>query len=356
MRPYQEQHLKEHSSPYYSVQDKNRVYPNLHPKMVKYHPRNAPRKSCTKSVGYSTSTKKHDAPMRRGDMYFALDCEMVGVGPEGLDSALARVSIVNWDGQIVLDTYVRVDEPVTDYRTFISGIKEEHVTSDRAMPLDYVQNLVAGILRGKILIGHGLENDLKALCLNHPWTDIRDTAKYAPFMTKVETSSILSLVDAPELRPRKLKDLAYEKLGMEIQVMGVPHSPLEDAKAAMALYKSVRSEWEKEIAKAVSQSYQEPLSSANSKAKHTNPLVSHILNDTMYVRNYQHIHPSVHSTFTSPNISTQNDFEWNIDFHSSTYDVSNQNGHSHQSFPPLAQNLSSVLRDHNTHTGFQPHG
>jgi RNA exonuclease 4 len=195
--------------------------------------------------------------MRRGDMYFALDCEMVGVGPEGLDSALARVSIVNWDGQIVLDTYVRVDEPVTDYRTFISGIKEEHVTSDRAMPLDYVQNLVAGILRGKILIGHGLENDLKALCLNHPWTDIRDTAKYAPFMTKVETSSILSLVDAPELRPRKLKDLAYEKLGMEIQVMGVPHSPLEDAKAAMALYKSVRSEWEKEIAKAVSQSYQD---------------------------------------------------------------------------------------------------
>jgi hypothetical protein len=39
--------------------------------------------------------------------------------------------------------------------------------------------------------------------------------------------------------------------------MGVPHSPLEDAKAAMALYKSVRPEWEKDVAKAVSQSYQE---------------------------------------------------------------------------------------------------
>jgi RNA exonuclease 4 len=195
--------------------------------------------------------------MSRGDMYFSLDCEMVGVGPEGLDSALARVSIVNWDEQIVLDTYVRVTEPVTDYRTFISGIQEEHVTSDTAMPLEHVQNLVAGILRGKILIGHGLENDLKVLCLDHPWTDIRDTAKYAPFMTRVHTSSVLKLFDAPELRPRKLKDLAYEKLGMDIQVIGQPHSPLEDAMAAMALYKSVRPEWEKELAKAVSQSYEE---------------------------------------------------------------------------------------------------
>lgn len=185
--------------------------------------------------------------MKRGDMYFALDCQMVGVGPEGLDSALARVSIVNWDGKIVLDTYVQVSEPVTDYRTFETGITEEHINSDRAMPIEEVQNLVSILLTGKILIGHALENDLKALCLSHPWTDIRDTAKYVPFMTKIDQPSVLNLRDFPQFRPRKLNELVSEKLGIEIQTAGM---------AAMALYKSVRSEWEQYIANIVTKSYE----------------------------------------------------------------------------------------------------
>jgi len=36
----------------------------------------------------------------------ALDCEMVGVGFDGEQSALARVSIVDWNGFVLLDTYV----------------------------------------------------------------------------------------------------------------------------------------------------------------------------------------------------------------------------------------------------------
>jgi RNA exonuclease 4 len=291
-------------------------------------------------------------------MYFALDCEMVGVGPEGLDSALARVSIVNWDEQIVLDTYVRVTEPVTDYRTFVSGIREEHVMSEEAMPLDYVQNLVAGILRGKILIGHGLENDLKALCLNHPWTDIRDTAKYAPFMTKVELRSpnYLCSRNLTNMRPRKLKDLAYEKLGMEIQVMGVPHSPLEDAKAAMALYKSVRPEWEKDVAKAVSQSYQEPLSyPGTAQVLNTNPssLLSPAQNESINVQNFQYIHQTRSSSHSSPKASTKNLFARQIEYHPTTHDVSNKNTFSHHSFNPSAQyKLSPPFNGRDSYAGF----
>jgi len=33
--------------------------------------------------------------------YLALDCEMVGVGPDGKKSSVARVTIVDWDGRIV---------------------------------------------------------------------------------------------------------------------------------------------------------------------------------------------------------------------------------------------------------------
>lgn len=188
----------------------------------------------------ATSTKPHDAPMQKRDMYFALDCEMVGVGPEGLDSALARISIINWDNELVLDTYVKVQDTVTDYRTFVSGIRQEDIESESAMTLERVQYEASKIIRGKILIGHGLENDLKVIGINHPWCDIRDTTTYKPFMRQASIRKGESAI----LRPRKLRDLVWETLGKQIQMMGTAHSPIEDAIATMDLYKSVRTTWE----------------------------------------------------------------------------------------------------------------
>ena len=45
-----------------------------------------------------------------------MDCEMVGVGRDGTDSVLARVSIVNHFGHAVYDKFVSPREKVTDYR------------------------------------------------------------------------------------------------------------------------------------------------------------------------------------------------------------------------------------------------
>ena len=206
------------------------------------------RKSRGRHAMRSTSTKTHDQPMKRRDIYFALDCEMVGVGPNGLDSALARVSVVNWDNEIVLDTYVKVDVPVTDYRTFVSGITPEQIQSDSAMTLTEVQKLVTSTLQGKILIGHGLKNDLTVIGINHPWCDIRDTATFKPLMRSQESRSA---EEQSTLCPRKLRDLVWEKLGKQIQVMGKAHSPVEDAIAAMDLYKEVRNDWEMEMVRQV---------------------------------------------------------------------------------------------------------
>jgi len=48
----------------------------------------------------------------------AIDCEMVGSGPIGSCSQLARVSIVDEKGNILLDSYVAMPKgvKVTDYR------------------------------------------------------------------------------------------------------------------------------------------------------------------------------------------------------------------------------------------------
>lgn len=54
----------------------------------------------------------------------AMDCEMVGVGREGKESMLARVSIVNQHGHCVYDHFVRPMEEVVDYRTKVSGVRK----------------------------------------------------------------------------------------------------------------------------------------------------------------------------------------------------------------------------------------
>lgn len=52
---------------------------------------------------------------------------MVGGGVDGKDNLLARVSIVNHFGQCLYDKYVKPTEKVTDYRTFVSGIRPHDI-------------------------------------------------------------------------------------------------------------------------------------------------------------------------------------------------------------------------------------
>lgn len=60
-------------------------------------------------------------------MVVALDCEMVGTGPGGRCSELARCSILDYHGNVLYDKYVRPCHPVTDYRTPWSGICRHHL-------------------------------------------------------------------------------------------------------------------------------------------------------------------------------------------------------------------------------------
>lgn len=182
--------------------------------------------------------------------YVAIDCEFVGVGIGGAHSALARVSIVDWDSNILLDTFVQVPQPVTDYRTFVSGITPNDIQGDSAMVPEQCIALVKRILHNKIVIGHGLKSDFMALDLHHPWQLVRDTAKYEPFFKKTKQSTPSSVSSDNYYyysnlpKPRKLKDLAMTKLNREIQKEGQAHCSIEDAIAAMDLYKKARTKWE----------------------------------------------------------------------------------------------------------------
>lgn len=156
---------------------------------------------------------------------------MVGVGPSpDNDSVLARVSIVNFNGDQVYDSYVTPKEMVTDWRTHISGIAPKHMVEARS--LEQVQREVAEIMDGRILVGHAVSNDLDALLISHPKREIRDTSKHPAYRKIAGGGS-----------PR-LKVLADEFLGLKIQ--DGAHSSVEDARVTMALYRREKDAFERE--------------------------------------------------------------------------------------------------------------
>jgi RNA exonuclease 4 len=198
--------------------------------------------STTNAVGNHKDDVGHrhqqprNVPKMDENLFVAIDCEMVGVGQNGKQSSLARVTLIAWNGDIIMDEYVQQQEEVTDYRTFVSGITPE-MLQDARMDYDACRQHVLALLEGKLLVGHGLKNDLRVLGITHPWQMTRDTAKYQPFMKVRFEDGILW--------PRALKDLCQEKLSREVQVNGRPHCPKEDALAALDLYKLVHNKWEK---------------------------------------------------------------------------------------------------------------
>eukprot|EP00978_Attheya_sp_CCMP212_P000507 scaffold1008_cov47-Attheya_sp.AAC.1 len=110
---------------------------------------------------------------------FAMDCEMV-LTSSGQE--LARVTIIQAtpsdddpeDYTVVLDELIKPRRPILDYKTVYSGITPvmlENVT----MRIEQVQAAILSIIcKEDILIGHSLENDLRAVRVFHE--NIIDTA------------------------------------------------------------------------------------------------------------------------------------------------------------------------------------
>ena len=136
------------------------------------------------------------------------------------DGYMSRVVVTNWKSQVVFDKTVRSK--------------------------NFHQQL-ASVLENKVIVGHGLEHCLQGLNLLHKlaWTDVRDCAYYHAFMRQS------SLADEGFLECRMLEDLAFEFLKRDVWNV---HDPLlQQARAAMDLYRLIRCTWEAELAQLVYQ-------------------------------------------------------------------------------------------------------
>ena len=158
----------------------------------------------------------------QGRRVLAMDCEMCQV--EGDHQALTRISLVDWDGTVVMDELVKPDLPIINYLTQYSGITAAKLDPVSTTLADIQHRLLDLLTPQTILIGHSLNADLAALKLTHPFI--------------IDTSVLYPHPRGPPLKS-SLKYLAQKYLNREIQkghgVSG--HDSIEDAMACLDLLK-----------------------------------------------------------------------------------------------------------------------
>ncbi|XP_041838475.1 RNA exonuclease 5-like isoform X2 [Melanotaenia boesemani] len=147
---------------------------------------------------------------------YGLDCEMC-LTEKGYE--LTRVSLVDSDGNCVLDDLVKPPNRVLNYLTKFSGITAAMLLPIKTTLRD-VQAKLRMLLPGDaVLVGHSLNNDLRALKLIHQHV--------------IDTSLLYKREFGQKF---KLKVLAETVLKRQIQTEEKNgHNPIEDAVAALEL-------------------------------------------------------------------------------------------------------------------------
>lgn len=176
-----------------------------------------------------------------GREILAMDCEMCRTSDGEL--ALTKISLLNWDGEVVMDELIKPELPIVDYLTAYvshhssaeeqqlicliyrySGVTQAMLESIQTTLAD-VQSRLLDMLHPKtILVGHSLNVDLAAIKISHPFI--------------IDTSIIYPHPRGPPLKA-SLKWLAKKYLKRDIQAGHgtTGHSSIEDAKACLDLVK-----------------------------------------------------------------------------------------------------------------------
>ena len=185
------------------------------------HPQPKPVKAAAKPT-VSPNWRKNSAYKPKEEKtrrIVAIDCEMIST--ESNPNTLARVSVVDFDGNVLLDEYVKPKDKVRNYKTAVSGIKASHLKFAR--PFEAVQQQVKEMLRNCTVVGHAISHDLQALDLVLPAEEVADTQKLYKLSHGVKAVSLRKMVEA--------------ELGKVIQE--AEHDSVEDARATMQVYRKL---------------------------------------------------------------------------------------------------------------------
>ncbi len=136
-----------------------------------------------------------------------------------------HIAIVTENGDIAFNEFFKV----ADTSILMSAEKKRHLKKHTLRNWSEYKEYISNFLKDKIVAGHDLEKDFKALGLNIADYETIDTAKIKEFMH-------ITYI------PRKLKNITKEYLKRNIQPSSrTVHDALEDATATMDLIKYYKS-------------------------------------------------------------------------------------------------------------------
>jgi len=154
---------------------------------------------------------------------YAIDCEMCKTSET--EFSLTRISVISWDGTVIMDELVKPDKPIIDYLTQYSGITPDMLRPVNTSLADIQRRLLDLFTARSVLVGHSLDSDLRALKLTHPFI--------------VDTTIIFPHPAGPG-KKHALRWLSQKYLGREIQKgHGTTggHDSIEDARTCLDLVK-----------------------------------------------------------------------------------------------------------------------
>ena len=170
---------------------------------------------------------EHDDNIKKENIV-ALDCEMIKTkkNPDDAEEKeqyeLARLSVTDKKGRTLIDEIFKPVNKVIDLLTPFSGITEEMI--EKATKFSNEGRAVLGTVCDKntIIVGHGLENDFKALRLFH---------------TRVIDTSLVYNNEKGVKYPRKpsLISLSKRYIGKDFREEGKSHDSVDDAKISFEL-------------------------------------------------------------------------------------------------------------------------
>jgi len=150
----------------------------------------------------------------------AIDCEMcLARHSDGkMDpNALCRISVVNGVNpeEVLLDTLVKPDGTVVDYRSWINGISEKNMRGV-AFTLDHARDFMLSLLSDQtVVVGHSVKSDLAALNIMHG--------------VVADSALLFRIRDSPRQTP-SLGDLSARVLD---KAMPETHDSVNDARTAL---------------------------------------------------------------------------------------------------------------------------
>ncbi|CAN8258591.1 unnamed protein product [Cochlearia groenlandica] len=172
---------------------------------------------------FVTEIGKKKSKVMKSTRMVAIDCEMVTC--EDGSESVVRVGAVDRDLKVVLDKFVKPDKPVFNYKTEITGITPEDVENATLSVSDIQKKLRRFLTKGTILVGHGLNNDLKVLRIDHARV--------------IDTAHVFSYIGVVTSKKPSLDNLCKSVFGHDVRMQDSAHNCVHDAAAAMRLVLAV---------------------------------------------------------------------------------------------------------------------